>query len=283
MSYAGWGHRAQVDTNYAYGEGGNVCDRDSREPRSCRSRREPPMKAADIVALPVKLGAAVRQRRLFHPVGVLASGRIERVAAHGEGLPIDSADILARVSKAIGVPGGLPDLIGLAWRMPAPTPAGTPWDILTASAGSGLLTRFALRPTTSWTGTTLSTLMPLRYEDGWWWVTAAMTTAVDGGLSLDTVREAISEDGVVFDIHQAHGTGPFEPLAELTLTTVIPTDGDHDVSFDPALNTAPGVRLGPEWLTALRARAYLRSREGRHAPEAPNPHQGSVVVVSTDP
>ena len=148
------------------------------------------MKAADIVALPMKLGSAVRQRRLFHPVGVLASGRIERVAAHGEGLPIDSADILARVSKALGVPGGLPDLIGLAWRMPAPTPAATPWDILTASAGSGLLTRFALRPTTSWTGTTL---MPLRHEDGWWWVKAAMTTPVDGGLSLDTVREAISE------------------------------------------------------------------------------------------
>ena len=144
------------------------------------------MKAADLVAVPMKLGSAVRQRRLFHPLGVLASGRIERIAAHGEGLPVESADILARVSKAIGIPGGLPDLIGLAWRMPAPTPAGTPWDILTASAGSGLLTRFALRPTTSWTGTTLSALMPLHQEDGWWWVKAVMTTPVDGGLSLDT-------------------------------------------------------------------------------------------------
>jgi len=49
--------------------------------------------------------------------------------------------------------------------------------------------------------------------------------------------------------------------------------GDHDVSFDPALNAAPGVGLGLEWLTALRARAYLRSREG----------PSSVAVVSTDP
>ncbi|MDT5103929.1 MAG: hypothetical protein QOI25_1442, partial [Mycobacterium sp.] len=36
------------------------------------------------------------------------------------------------------------------------------------SAGSGPLTRFALRPTLSWTGTTMSTLMPLRRDDEWW-------------------------------------------------------------------------------------------------------------------
>ena len=171
------------------------------------------------------------------------------------------------MSKAVGVPGGLPDLIGLAWRMPPSTDAATPWDVLMVSAGSGRLTRFALRPTLSWTGTTLSTLMPFRREDGWWWVTAEMKTEIGGGVSLDGVRAAISADGVVFDIQQAHGTGPFEPLAELTLTAVIPTDQDHDVSFDPTRNTTGGVGLGPAWLTNLRERAYLRSRRGRHAPD----------------
>lgn len=228
------------------------------------------MKVSDIVAVPLQLGAAVRNRRVFHPLGVLASGRIERTAPEGQGLPIESADILGRVSKAVGIPGGLPDLIGLAWRMPPRASASTPWDVLMVSAGSGLLTRFALRPTLSWTGTTLSTLMPLRRDDGWWWVKAEMTTPLVGGLSLDTVRDAISGDGVVFDVRQAHGTGGFKPLAELTLTAVIPTDEDHDVSFDPTLNTTAGVGLGPEWLTQLRERAYLRSRHGRHAPdEAP--------------
>jgi hypothetical protein len=225
-----------------------------------------PMKASDIVALPLQLGAAVRHRRVFHPLGVLASGRIERTAPPGQGLPIESADIVGRVSKAVGIPGKLPDLIGLAWRMPPHASAATPWDVLLVSAGSGLLTRFALQPTLSWTGRTLSTLMPLRHDDGWWWVKAEMTTPIGRGLSLDAVREAISGAGVVFDIQQAHGTGSFEPLAELTLTTVIPTDEDHDVSFDPARNTAAGVALGPEWLTALRERAYARSRRGRDAP-----------------
>lgn len=228
------------------------------------------MKGSDLIALPLKFGAAVRHRRVFHPLGVLASGHIERTAPAQRGLPIESAEVIGRVSKAIGIPGDLPDLIGLAWRMPAParTPDATPWDVLVASTGSGMRARFGLQPTRSWTGTTLSTLMPLRYEDGWWWLKAEVQTEMSRGLSLDALVREIEDGEIVFDIQQALGTGPFEPLARLTLSARIPTDHDHDVSFDPTRNSAPGVELGPRWLTALRERAYLRSREGRDAPDA---------------
>jgi hypothetical protein len=37
------------------------------------------MKTSDIVALPLQLGSALRHRRVFHPLGVLAAGRIERL------------------------------------------------------------------------------------------------------------------------------------------------------------------------------------------------------------
>jgi hypothetical protein len=234
-------------------------------------RKRDSVKTPDIVALPLQLGSALRHRRVFHPLGVLAAGRIERIAPADVGLPVESADILGRVSKAVGTPGGLPDLIGLAWRMPPRASAATPWDVLMVSAGSGLLTRCTLRPTLSWTGTTLSTLMPLRRADGWWWVKAEMTTPIGGRLSLDALRDRISTGGIVFDVQQAHGTGSFERLAELVLTAVIPTDEDHDVSFDPTRNSTPGVGLGPEWLTTLRERAYLRSRRGRHATSTSNP------------
>lgn len=39
------------------------------------------MKTADVAGLPVRLGAAVRGARLFHPHGVLATGTVSRVAA----------------------------------------------------------------------------------------------------------------------------------------------------------------------------------------------------------
>ena len=68
------------------------------------------MQVSDIAALPVRFGAAVRRRRLFHPYGVLAEGTFERVAAPNEGLPMVSCDVIARVSKGIGLPGGLPDI-----------------------------------------------------------------------------------------------------------------------------------------------------------------------------
>jgi hypothetical protein len=225
------------------------------------------MRASDLVALPLQLGSALRRRRIFHPLGVLAAGRIERLVPSKRGLPIESGDVVARVSKAVGTPGDLPDLIGLAWRMAPQSSTTTPWDVLMVSAGSGVLTRFALRPTLAWPDTTLSTLMPLRYLDDMWWLTAQMTTAVGRGLSLSTVRDGIDCGGVVFDIRQAPAFGSFESLARLTLTTTIPTDEQHDISFDPTRNTMPGVALGPEWLTALRERAYLRSRHGRNAPD----------------
>src|SRR5687768_5840019 len=92
---------------------------------------------SDIAALPVQLGSAVRNRRLFHPVGVLADGTIERLAPPGEGLPIKSGDVIGRVSKAVGLPGAVPDIAGLAWRMEPTGP--TPWDVLLASTVRGRL------------------------------------------------------------------------------------------------------------------------------------------------
>src|SRR5215211_119030 len=129
--------------------------------------------ALDILAVPIKWGSAFRHRRLFHPVGVLAYGSIERMAPPNEGLPIDSSDVVARVSKGLGTPGPLPDIIGLAVRIPPQPFAATPWDILLSSAGSGMLTRMiGLRPATSWSGQTLSSLMPLRYDGKTWWLRA---------------------------------------------------------------------------------------------------------------
>src|SRR5436190_23127278 len=91
------------------------------------------VKIFDIAALPVQTGAAIRHGRLFHPTGVLANGTIERIAATGEGLPMVSGEVVGRVSKGVGLPGALPDIAGVAWRMPPPLPPSTPWDVLLAS------------------------------------------------------------------------------------------------------------------------------------------------------
>jgi hypothetical protein len=221
---------------------------------------------SDIVALPFEWGSALRGKRFFHPLGVLAEGSIERTAPAGEGLPIPSSDVVARVSKATGTPGALPDLIGLAIRV-TPSDSTKPWDILLVSAGSGVLSRaVALRPVTSWAGHTLTTLMGLHYRGHNWWLRARIVTGIDGlGLSLDGIRRRIENGGVQVALDQACGRGDFTPLGRLTLTGVLDAERGKDVSFDPVVNTAPGLSLSPAWLANLRGSAYQRSRDGRDA------------------
>ena len=225
------------------------------------------MNVSDLIALPFEWGSAIRGKRFFHPVGVLAEGSIERLAPASEGLPIRSADVLARVSKATGTPGPLPDFIGLAIRVPPSRETDKPWDVLLVSAGSGMLARaVALRPATSWNGQTLTTLMPLHYKGSHWWLRARTAGDIDGvGLSLDNVRKRLEQGPIQVALDQACGRRDFAPLARLTLTSAVDAERRGDVAFDPVINTAPGLHLSPGWLADLRARAYHRSREGRDA------------------
>lgn len=228
------------------------------------------MKASSLVSAPVLAGAALRGRRLFHPVGVLARGRVQRLAAPGDGLPMESDNVVARVSKGIGAPGGLPDFAGLAWRMPPNPFAATPWDVLLVSAGLGpsdlIVNRVLLRPVANWSQAVYSSLMPLRHRGELFWLRARMTDRIPTvGLSLDAVRDHIQSQGLHFDVDQACAAGDFAPLVRLSITEVIsgPGQRDHDIAFDPVRHTAPGVRVWPEWLRDLREVAYRSSREGR--------------------
>ncbi|MDQ2628630.1 MAG: phosphodiesterase [Actinomycetota bacterium] len=214
-------------------------------------------------------GAAARGRRVFHPSGVLATGFLDRVAPADEGLPLASSAVVARISKAAGTPGIAPDAVGLALRVPSPQHGQDCWDILLVSAGSGVPGRMlGLRPVRSWTAVTMTTLMPLGYRDGTWWLRARLVTPVHGyGLALRSMRRAIERGRVCFELDQALGTGGFRPLADLVLTGPGRCRGaGADVSFDPIVNTAPGVVLRPRWLAELRAQAYRGSRDGRGAP-----------------
>jgi hypothetical protein len=220
------------------------------------------VQASDIVALPIRLGAAVRRNRLFHPDGVLAEGILERVAPPDEGLPMQSCDVVGRISKGIGMPGTLPDVAGLAWRIPPPQDLRScvPWDVLLASTVAN--SRIVLAPTRSWSKTTFSSIMPLRFRADAWWVRARLVTKIDEpGLSLDTIRDQIDSGAIDFDIEQAKGTGGFSPLARLSLRHLDPST--DDIAFDPVMHSDEDVRLAPGWLADFRRAAYRRSREGR--------------------
>jgi hypothetical protein len=165
------------------------------------------------------------------------------------------------------MPRALPDAVGLAVRIPPWDGSERSWDVLLVSAGSGVLGRaIGLRPVTSWTAQSMSSLMPLRYQGRNWWLRARITTDINGsGLALNDLRDQIDSGGIQVQLDQACGAEDFRALGRLTLTGSMVGASDGDVSFDPVHNTAPRVSLYPAWLADLRGSAYARSREGRTA------------------
>ncbi|TRW87783.1 phosphodiesterase [Mycolicibacterium sp. 018/SC-01/001] len=221
------------------------------------------MSISDLTTLPLKAGAALRERRVFHPTGVLCAGTITRVARDGDGLPLMSGDVVGRISKGAGTPGSLPDFAGLAWRMQQDADARVPWDVLMVSSTA----RVVLLPAGSWAGAQYSTLMPLGYRGGVYWVRAHMASPIaDDGLSVGAVRDRLASGVIEFAVEQARGGQRFTPLAMLRFDRALCGDEPEcDQPFDPTQRSGAQVVLLPQWLTALRSSAYRNSRQGRGA------------------
>lgn len=203
------------------------------------------------------LGAAARTIALvrpaakpLHPRGEVLTGRLRRAGTLSPtGVPwLDAAsedpegeEVLVRRSRAVGLPAPVPDIHGLAIRVPLPG-GGTPYgDLLLASTGLGLMSRFVLVPTRDPASRPLTTLLPYRSPVG-----PLVLGARPAG------RDA-------FELSYAVGSRPFEVFAELELS---PTRADPLVSFDPVENGIPGLEQYG-WVTRLREPAYALARRSR--------------------
>jgi hypothetical protein len=180
----------------------------------------------------------------LHPRGAVRHGRLyRRGTAPPVGVPfldtVATDEVLARESRAVGLPRPLPDVHGLALRIP--NPDGTVGDLLFATTGFGWLTRFLLTPTRSTYGRPMTTLLP--YDTG-------------AGPVLIGVH-ALAQDRL--ELLFAVGEGPWRPFAELVLSG---RRSDEDVSFDAVRNTVPGLGQYAA-VRRLRAPAYAAARKSR--------------------
>jgi hypothetical protein len=209
--------------------------------------------------------AQLRQGRAFHPRGLLLSGQL---SGHGNGLlplPTGPGDVLARVSKGAGVPGGGPDVLGLALRLPSdnlPCPAEGPWDILLSTAGTGALTRMLPRPAATWHRATYSTIEPYRAEGRHVWLLARPAGHPTGPASIEALQDWVRREPLRFTLHESGHDRRWRQVAEVTLSRPLP-ENDEDPAFNPMTHIPPDVRLAPEWLSRLRELAYRGSRIGR--------------------
>jgi hypothetical protein len=179
----------------------------------------------------------------LHPDGLLFAGTLRRSGTpEACGVPwLDDAatdEVIVRVSRAVGLPSPLPDISGLALRLPGPA------DVLLASTGWDPVSRHLLLPALR-AGQPLTTLLPYRTACG---------PVVLGARPVAERRFAL------FWARVGHG---WRPLGSLTLDEPLPDDSR--VSFDPVLNRPPGLEQYP-WVVRIRERAYATARASRDEP-----------------
>ncbi|MDQ4009022.1 MAG: hypothetical protein M3211_13080 [Actinomycetota bacterium] len=151
-------------------------------------------------------------------------------------------ELVVRVSRAMGLPDGLPDIHGLALRVPRVS--GRDGDLLFATTGRGRITRYTLTPARAAQRRPLTTLLPYRTPTG------------------PLLLAAFPRGGGRFDLACAAPRGDWRVFAELTLGDDLLPDADPTISFDPMLNTVPGLEPY-EWVRRLREGAYAEARRTR--------------------
>ncbi|MQW74896.1 hypothetical protein GHK92_03340 [Nocardioides sp. dk4132] len=204
------------------------------------------------------LSAVRPARKPLHPEGDLRTGRLRRTgSAVRSGVAwIDEPgedEVVVRLSRAIGLPPRLPDIHGLALRVP--TPDG-PGDLLFASTGWGRLTRFLLSGGRRLRSRPMTTLLP--YD-------------APAGPVLLGLQAGAAE---TYELRWARAAGPWHPFAVLHLLPDSSDDGP--VSFDPVRHQIPGLRQY-DVVRRLREPAYRRARASRADDPSPTTEESPRV------
>jgi len=213
------------------------------------------------------LAAHVRDRPLY-PRGLVFDATL---VLHGTsqywGVPLldDRTEVPAevRLSRAVGLPSALPDILGLAlrWRLPPDGDA----ELLLATTGRTALGRHLLRPATRWSPAFYGSLLPYRAGDRRLLLGAAARTPA---LPADLPSLARLDEWSL-DLLVAPEFGPWERFGELRLHGPA-RDGDTG-RFNPARNPIRGlVPAGP--LQQVRGPTYAAVQQVSDA-ERPRPRR----------
>lgn len=223
------------------------------------SRRTAPIARAIGAVLRAVFGVVllVRRPRPIHAVGRVLRGRIEWLdGAAPAGItwvdepPAGPVPVIARLSRSVGLPAALPDIIGLALRVDV---AGSPADIELASTGIGVPSRFALVPHRSAARATLGTLLPYRGAHGPVLLCARTISPRMLPAGGDALADALIH-GWRVRLYHATPLGKWHGFADVTLR-LHEDPSDADLRFDAVRHPLPGARTY-DWVRAVRQPTY---------------------------
>jgi hypothetical protein len=222
--------------------------------------------AAVPTAAALGLLGAVRRKRAFHPSGIAFLGTWTATDDLLPPLaPTQPWPVVVRLSKGVGLPGSVPDVLGLAIRIVDLHGLGRHQDLLLASSGSRGVGRMILRPTTDHGGTWYSSLVP--YEtpvgDGVLWAHAELAAGAEPPHTLEAAAARVEAGELSYLIGV---TTPERDrlLGEVRIDERLDADAAEALRFDPE-NAGPGLRPTGA-LQELRERAYHASQRFRPTP-----------------
>lgn len=205
----------------------------------------------------------LRRPRPIHVRGRVLEGHITWLpGAEPSGIAwVDDAPsapvaVVARLSRSVGLPWLLPDVIGLALRIHA---GDGPADIELASTGRGVPGRFALAVHRSASRAWFGTLFPYRSPGGPVLIGARQVS--DGILPArgDMLDAVLTRVGWRLRLYHATPTGLWHPFADVSLRMRAGQDDagqdDEALRFDSVRNALPGAGTYA-WVRSLRQPSY---------------------------
>ncbi|MBG6237889.1 hypothetical protein IWX78_000844 [Mycetocola sp. CAN_C7] len=216
--------------------------------------------AGRVLAVAFRILQRFRRPRPIHPHGVALSGTVRYLTSPARSgiafldhpaaaeLPVS-----ARVSRSLGVPAPLPDVIGLAIRWDGPS---GPADLALASTGFGVPSRFWLAAHRSPSRARFTTLIPYRSDRGP--VLLAARTIGPRDLPSEPRALATALTGTTWRLRLYHAspTGHWHPFAIVELRHSSTTVDTPD-RFDPVRHQLPGSETY-NWARRLREPSYAR-------------------------
>lgn len=196
-----------------------------------------------------------RGTRIFHPRGVALAGTARLTGLGVRLAGGDTADVVVRLSRGLGLRHPLPDFNGVAVKFADAHGPGRDQDLLLVSAPRWPVARHVLVPLPSFGSSGTSTILPYRTPAGLVVFRTDPLPGLDGDLP---VRIRLLAAALL---------GPWQPIGELTLVRRLSAATSDEVSFDP-WNTADDV-VPAGVLNRLRRPAYAGSRAGRPGAATP--------------
>lgn len=197
----------------------------------------------------------LRPERPIHSHGVMLEGTLTHTRVFSGEEWLDSSgeeQVLARISRSVGLPDAMPDVIGLALRI------GNA-DVLLSTTGRGLPGRFMILPRRSLVDGPFTSLMPFKGAGGPVLLAARREGA---GPELETLSQLRSFGGELqWGLFYSRLRGPWTRFGTLRLR--VSTNEDEATRFDPVGRPPSGLRTY-EWTRALRVPSYALAQRSAH-------------------